>query len=456
LGNIQARVRAGVWEKPEPPPTLAVPEGGAVRVPTFHEYASWWLQAKVDGVLGKKPLSESTATDYRWRLRCHLLPFFAKYRLDRIDRDLCLAFKAHKLQEAKELREALDAGADMRDRLGRRAVPLSPASMRKLLDCLAGILDEAVEDGHITSNPARGRRMRVHVPKPTRTFLEMDELAALLDAAGEQDVPIGPSEPISEAVGPTAALVAHLLAQGKRSSQIAAELGIAKSTVSFHVGRIGAHVGRGYIGRRVVVEILGRSGVRASELCDMKIGHVRLHDPDGARFHIPDSKTETGVREVQMSPDLVDAVVEHLDRLRRIGAPTGPGDFLVPNLRGGRMDRQRVAKIVGQAAQAATERLGASGLPPLPNTTPHTLRRTYISIALIANNFDVKWVMGQVGHADSKMTMDVYAQLEQRIKRDHGVRFDQLLKQARSALPLTDSSGDCPSFEGRYVQLTLE
>jgi hypothetical protein len=26
-------------------------------------------------------------------------------------------------------------------------------------------------------------------------------------------------------------------------------------------------------------------------------------------------------------------------------------------------------------------------------------------------NFDVKWVASQVGHADSKMTLDVYAQL---------------------------------------------
>ena len=41
-------------------------------------------------------------------------------------------------------------------------------------------------------------------------------------------------------------------------------------------------------------------------------------------------------------------------------------------------------------------------------------------IALLANNLDVKWVMGQVGHADAKMTMDVYAALEQRLKRDHG------------------------------------
>jgi len=42
------------------------------------------------------------------------------------------------------------------------------------------------------------------------------------------------------------------------------------------------------------------------------------------------------------------------------------------------------------------------GLPPLPRVTPHSLRRTDISIALLANNFDVKSVMSQVGHANSK------------------------------------------------------
>ena len=78
----------------------------------------------------------------------------------------------------------------------------------------------------------------------------------------------------------------------------------------------------------------------------------------------------------------------------------------------------------------ASEQQLQKGLPPLPNTTPHTLRRTYISIALVANNFDVKWVMAQVGHADSRMTMDVYAQLEQRVKREHGESFDRLVRQA--------------------------
>jgi integrase len=435
LGNVLALVRVGLWKRPEPPPGLAAPSEGS-NVPTFADYSQVWLQAKIDGVYGDKPISDSTASDYRWRLRCHLLPFFGRYPLDEIDRDVCLAFKAYKLAEAREIREAIAAGADLRDYRGRRLVPLGPASMRKLIGGLASVLDDAIEDGHIQSNPARSKRMRVRVPKPSRTFLEMDELAALLDAAAEQDNPLGKAE-VPPKLGVTASMVAGMLAHGYRPHQIARKLGVTKSTVSFHMRKIHADVGRGYMGRRVICEVLGRTGIRVSELCDLKIGQLRLHDPEGARFRIPDSKTETGIREVQMTPDLIEPVIEHLDRLRRIGAPTGPEDHLIPNTRGGRTDRQRVGKIVGEAAALASERVTDRGLPPLPHVTPHSLRRTYISIALIANNFDVKWVMGQVGHADSKMTMDVYAQLEQRVERSHGTNFDRLLRTARE-----QSNGD--------------
>ena len=86
--------------------------------------------------------------------------------------------------------------------------------------------------------------------------------------------------------------------------------------------------------------------------------------------------------------------------------------------------------MLAKASARASKQQFARGLPPLPHTTPHTLRRTYISIALLANNFDVKWVMAQVGHADSRMTMNVYAQLEQRVKREHGESFDRLVRQA--------------------------
>ena len=179
LGNILARVRAGVWRRDEQHPHVAAHAAAVSRaVPTFHEYASYWLQARTDGVLGDKPITANTRADYIWRLRGHLLPFFGVHRLNEIDADMCLAFKGHKIREAGELRRAIEAGADLRDKRGRRIVPLGPSSIRKLLDTLAAILDDAIEDGHIDRNPARGKRMRLRVLKPQRTFLELDELTS--------------------------------------------------------------------------------------------------------------------------------------------------------------------------------------------------------------------------------------------------------------------------------------
>jgi integrase len=431
LENILARVKAGVWEPPKRAARATKPvDTGS---PLFVPYSSKWLQDKIDGVNGEKPVSKNTEKNYRWRLECHIVPFFEGHRLEEIDRDLCLAFKAHLLKQSRKLREQIAAGADLRDENNQKIVPLSASSIRKVIDTLASILEEADEDDHLDHNPARGKRMRVHVPKSTQTFLEMDELAAVIDAASEQDISL--SQPVVPTdLCLTAAQVADLHGQGKSPKQIAKRLRLAKSTVSYHLSKLGLKVGRGYIGRRVIVEILGYCGPRVSEGCDIKIGHVRLHDPNGARFRIPDSKTETGVREVQISPHVVETIVAHLDRLRRTGAPTGPDDYLIPNLNGKRMDKGRVEQIVLEAAKLASEKRVERGLPPLPHTTPHTLRRTYISIALIAYEWDVKYVMDQVGHADSKMTLDVYAKMQQRAKRDNGAKFDKLIHGARKEL----------------------
>jgi integrase len=434
LGNLLARVRAGVWTRDDVHRRVAAHDAAASRaIPTFHEYASYWLQAKSDGVLGDKPISANTRADYLWRLRTHVLPFFGPRRLDEITTDACLAFKAEKIRDAGELRKAIAAGADLRDHRGRRIVPLSASSIRKLLDTLAAILEDAVEDGYLDRNPARGKRLRIRVPKPARAFLELDELNALIDAAAQHDAPPTPSK-VEPTGGATASKVAARLSRGMNQAEIAAELGLAKATVNYHARRLGAPGPVPYTGRAFVARILGYSGVRNSELCDLRVRHVRVHDPAGARFHIPDAKTESGIRVVEMSPDLAEAFVEHLDRLHRAGHPIGPDDYVVQNSRHGRVSRQRVAQIVREAAAHATNARRERGLPPLPATTPHTLRRTYISIALLANGFDVKWVMSQVGHADSKMTLDVYAQLEQRVKREHGVRFDALVRGARAQL----------------------
>jgi integrase len=114
---------------------------------------------------------------------------------------------------------------------------------------------------------------------------------------------------------------------------------------------------------RAIVGTLGGAGLRASALCDLKLARCAC----------------------TVTPDLVDELVAQLDRLRRAGRPMGPDAYLFPNVHGGRMSRQRVSRIVSEARRLATERLVKRGMPPLPDTTPHSLRRTYVSIALLAN-----------------------------------------------------------------------
>jgi hypothetical protein len=114
---------------------------------------------------------------------------------------------------------------------------------------------------------------------------------------------------------------------------------------------------------------------------------------------------------------------------------------------GKRWDESNVReRILEPAVSLANERLTERGLPPLPHVTPHTLRRTYVSIMLLATNFDVTYVQHQVGHAESRMTLDVYAQLLDRRKRDHGVAFDALLGDARSTLYGPQQEGFGPPF----------
>jgi len=245
MGNMLARVRAGVWERPVPPPTLTRCEA-ADEAPLYVDYTEWWLQAKIDGLIGDGPISDNTAADYRWRLS-YSRRFFATQTIDQIDRDWSLAFKAHLLAEAREQRELLEAGADLRDSRGRPVEPLSFSSIKKILDAFAAVLDEAIEDEYRDDNPARSKRMHIKAPKPKRTYLEMDELAALLDAARDQDVALPDPAGIAVGTGSTEEKVLRAAAIGKRPKQIAADLGLAKSTVTYHLRKLDIQVGRGYI-----------------------------------------------------------------------------------------------------------------------------------------------------------------------------------------------------------------
>jgi hypothetical protein len=102
---------------------------------------------------------------------------------------------------------------------------------------------------------------------------------------------------------------------------------------------------------------------------------------------------------------------------------------------------QLVERVVG--ALAVEDAAGDRG----PRRADGRAARLHLRPGDLANRFDVLWVMRQVGHADSHMTMDVYAQLQQRAERQHGEAFDGLVRQARERLYGTVEDAHTPPPE---------
>lgn len=152
LRHVLADVERGIWQPYEPAPA---PEN--LEAPTFHQFASEWMENR------EPELRSKTIQSYRWMLSGHLLPHFARTRLDRISPEDVDRYKAAKLRE----------GA------------LGPNQINKSIGLLAMILDAAGDYGHTdpARNPARGRRRRVKRTPPTRPTIEPEQLISLLEAA---------------------------------------------------------------------------------------------------------------------------------------------------------------------------------------------------------------------------------------------------------------------------------
>jgi integrase len=153
LAYIVEQVARGEWD--------SQPEPESVRqVPTFHVFASeWHARRRAEG------LRPRTLEHLRWTLVDHLLPPFARLRLDEITVAEVDRYVQAKLREGR----------------------LGAASINRTVAVLASVLEVAIEYGHVTANPARGGRRRLPTTKPARLWLEPEQVRALIDAADELD-----------------------------------------------------------------------------------------------------------------------------------------------------------------------------------------------------------------------------------------------------------------------------
>ena len=145
---------------------------------------------------------------------------------------------------------------------------------------------------------------------------------------------------------------------------------------------------------------------------------------------IDEAKTDAGNRHVDLSLD----VTEELMASRAERRPASPDEYVFPTASGRPRDKENISRrVLGPTVKRANELRAERNLPPLPKVTPHALRRTYISL-MIEAGAPLPYVMSQVGHADSRTTLEIYAQVQKRLSRKQVHRaFDDLLASAGSA-----------------------
>jgi integrase len=356
LENILADVRRGIWRAAEREPVAPPPQD-----PTFHEFASRWFEAN------KAEWREKTRTDYGWQLSRHLLRYFKDHRLSQMTIAEVDAYRQAKVAESRAIEAARARGEVKRERyVDRNGVtrtraqrPLSATSINKTITRLGQILEVAVEYGHLTANPARGRRRRLKTRKPSAIWLDRaEQIEALLGAAAELD--------------------AEAALSGGRD----------------HRGS------RPY--RRALLATLVLAGLRIGELTDLRWRDVDLA---GSRMRVRASKTDAGVREIDIQPALHDELAAHKAR----AGDAAPDDHVFSSTHGTRLEQGNIRRrTLDRAIARANERLIAAGDVPLPEgVTPHKLRHTFASI-LVALGEDPGSVMDQLGHADPGFTLRVY------------------------------------------------
>jgi hypothetical protein len=187
LGALRSGVALDVLFPPdEPEPSTAADE------PTLGEVMDCYLADRRGAV------SARTLDADKWAIE-HLRAFFGDRRPSDVTPQLVDLFRRQKVAEADGLRQRIAEGdRPLEERSYRRRSdgvvvhrkqprkPLGPRFINTLVDTLATLLDVAMErsDVELTVNAARGRRRKLKVVQPKlRSFLEVDQVWALLDAA---------------------------------------------------------------------------------------------------------------------------------------------------------------------------------------------------------------------------------------------------------------------------------
>lgn len=323
-------------------------EGELVAGPgTFAEFFDRWLR-------GRKPyLEDRTWSGYETVGRLQLKPFFGAKKLTKIDRDDVREFTA----------QLVDADG------------LKPKTINNCLTILHAAFEDAVDDGLLAKNPARGRKgakgrgIKLPYEKPEMDFLRLYEIPTYIAAAPDE--------------------------------------------------------------YRVIAELLIGTGMRCSEVCALRVRHV-----DFDRGHVLVARQRKGdgeggtkgdkIDRVEIGDRLVGILRDHLAREAEHRA-VGPDDhvFMRPTREDARAtaagtpyDRHRIYDL----HKLTAAKLGRDTL------RAHDLRHT-AAASWLACGLPLMYVQRQLRHRQYQTTVDEYGHLEESFMRDAPARVEAAIWQ---------------------------
>ncbi len=400
--QLLAKIELGLWM-----PGAASGQGDPDEEPTFRELATDWLQDRK-----RNPAIRPRTTELNEsQLTRYLVPFFGELLPSQITSQQIKQYRRQLHDDNAQIRARREAGKPLVDpRTAQRLRTLGNESINKTLRTLAQILDDAEDATWIDRNPARGKRAREpHERRRRSGALDLDEFISLLDAAELIDRARHSARTLERAE------IARALRDdaGLEWKAIAQRLGVAPTTAIYLYGCREHDRSQIVVGpRRAVIATLGLAGPRVTELCMLDNQDMDLTK---ARLFIQDSKTEAGVRDVDIHGRLLSELQLHRAQVRTYGIEKPA----FPTRAGTRRDKDNVRRnVVNPVVERANELRVSREQPPIHvHVTPHTFRRTYITHMLAAGH-DIPYVQSQVGHEDPSTTLAIYAQLIRRPDRE--------------------------------------
>jgi integrase len=388
LAETTEAIAAGIWRPPVP--DIDPDE----RNPTLHEFATVWFDRHM------VDLDQSTTESYSHVLSRYVLPEFKDHRLTEITYESVMRWRDRLRKESAQLELAKRNGVTLLDKHGRPKRAFGASTINEALRLLGQILARAVESEHydLDRNPIVGRSgLRLRTPnRPPREHLEADEVLSLIEAADLIDQGIRPRSLIRQQ------RARELRGAGLTWAQVAKQLECSVST-AIYLGQLEPRLDTPRR-RRVMIITLSLTGMRASEHIDLTWERV---DHTHGRIIVDDAKTKAGIREIHLSPFVRRELARY--RASLASRPDG-GDPVFPVRGGGAGDRFNLGRRLKHIAKIASELREARGLSPLPSRiTPHTFRRTFITLSFQAGH-DLVFVQSQAGHADWKTTLAIYTQ----------------------------------------------